>query len=405
MELIDNRQVNLWRGSKEPPTKYHIWIKGTKLLLNNGSTWEVFVDNFSTVSELKKDLENLANSTINGKKIKDNPVLTSLDILIGKDLENFKATDSIIDILEDLDHSYTEGYPIKVTEDLNGVITVSLGNSDFKIQTTGESLSIRTQDNTIIFDSNALTSVPTESPLEWTKDKKLIHKDSGVIQGSYGADSDQNHAETIKVPNIKVDKKGHITNIQDKSITVRDYVDQLRPDDSSASDKPVLLAYSEGGKEQANPVRQASGLTYNDKSGDLKIKGTAVIGGGVQVNGGNLVIQEGFKIYGEIHGNVQGTATPKVHSSVNPEYGAASTSLYGHVIIQDDLGVTPPPPSNANAVADRTDIPAGTQAVAASPLMVWNALEKSKQFTRDYFSDDFEEKENKIYLRWEEIKG
>jgi hypothetical protein len=36
--------------------------------------------------------------------------------------------------------------------------------------------------------------------------------------------------------------------------------------------------------------------------------------------------------------------------------------------------------------------------------MVWNAIEKSKKYTREYFSDDFEEKDNKIYLRWEEIK-
>jgi hypothetical protein len=73
----------LWRGSSEPPTKYHIWIKDNKLLLYNGEKWMVFVDNFESLSEIQKAIENLSNSTVNGKPIKDNPVLSSLDILLG----------------------------------------------------------------------------------------------------------------------------------------------------------------------------------------------------------------------------------------------------------------------------------------------------------------------------------
>lgn len=404
MEFINNRQVNLWRGSNEPPTKYHIWIKDNKLLLYNGEQWIVFVDNFESISDLKKAIEKLSNSTVNGKAIKDNPILTSLDILIGKDLNEFSSKDSVFSILESLDKSYSEGYSIEVKEDLGGGVIVKIGQYDFKIKVTGESLSVRTQDNTIIFDSNALTSVPTVAPLEWTKDRKLIHQDSGVEKGTYGANSDQQHAQTMTIPKISVDTKGHITDIENKSITIRDYVNQLRPDDSNSSDKPIILAYTEGGREQTNPVRQASGLTYNDKSGELKVKGTVAVGGGIHVNGGDLHVAEGFKIYGEIYGNVTGTATPKIHASTIPDYGAASTNLYGHVIIQDELGETAPLPSNTNAVLDKAEIEVGAQSVAASPLMVWNAIEKSKKYTREYFSDDFEEKDNKIYLRWEEIK-
>lgn len=403
MEFINNRQVNLWRGSNEPPTKYHIWIKDNKLLLYNGEQWIVFVDNFESISDLKKAIEKLSNSTVNGKAIKDNPILTSLDILIGKDLNEFSSKDSIFSILESLDKSYSEGYSIEVKEDLDGGVIVKIGQYDFKIKVTGESLSVRTQDNTIIFDSNALTSIPTVSPLEWTKDRKLIHQDSGVEKGTYGANSDQQHAQTMTIPKISVDAKGHITDIENKSITIRDYVNQLRPDDSNSSDKPIILAYTDGGREQTNPVRQASGLTYNDKSGELKVKGTVAVGGGIHVNGGDLHVAEGFKIYGEIYGNVTGTATPKIHASTIPDYGAASTNLYGHVIIQDELGETAPLPSNTNAVLDKAEIEVGAQSVAASPLMVWNAIEKSKKYTREYFSDDFEEKDNKIYLRWEEI--
>lgn len=405
MEFINNRQVNLWRGSNEPPTKYHIWIKDNKLLLYNGEQWIVFVDNFESISDLKSAIEKLSNSTVNGKAIKDNPVLTSLDILVGKDLEKFSAKDSIFSVLESLDKSYSEGYSIEVKEDLDGGVTIKIGQYNFRIKVTGESLSIRTQDNTIIFDSNALTSVPAVAPLEWTKDRKLIHQDSGVEDGTYGANSDQQHAQTMQIPKISVDKKGHITDIENKSITIRDYVNQLRPDDSDSSDKPIILAYTDGNKEQTNPVRQASGLTYNDKSGELKVKGTVAVGGGVQINGGDLRIAEGYKIYGEIYGDVTGTATPKIHASTITDYGAASTNLYGHVIIADELGEMAPLPSNTNAIPDKQELAPGTQAIAASPLMVWNSLEKAKKYTREYFSDDFEEKDDKIYLRWEEIKG
>jgi RNA recognition motif-containing protein len=150
----------------------------------------VFVDNFESLSEIQKAIENLSNSTVNGKPIKNNPVLSSLDILIGQKLNDYAANTNIYTILSDLDSAYQEGYSIKVSEDLDGAVIVSVGIHSFKIQTTGGGLSVRTQDNTIIFDSNALTSINAEAPLEWTKDRKLIHQDSGVTQGTYGTDSD-----------------------------------------------------------------------------------------------------------------------------------------------------------------------------------------------------------------------
>lgn len=402
MEFINNRQVNLWRGSNEPPTKYHIWIKDNKLLHYNGEQWSVFVDSFESLEDLRQSVAKIENSTINGKLIKNNPVLTSLDILIGKDLKEFDSSDSIIEVLEALDKSYNEGYTIEVTSDLQGVVTIKIGNSEFKIQTTGESLNLRTKDNLIILDSAALTSVPTEDPLEWTSDKKLIHKDSGVQKGNYGEASDKEQAETILVPHIEVDSKGHITSINNAQISVRDYVQQVKPSNSNTENVPILLAYQGGNKEQSNPVRQADGLTYNDSTGELVTKGNLEVGGGVNITGGNVSVDPKYKIYGELVGNITGTATPKIHSSSTPNYGAASTELYGHVKLQDDLGVEAPPPSNKSN-SSKTDLEEGVQAVAASPLMVWNALQKSKEFTRQYFSDDFEEKNNKIYLRWEEI--
>ena len=408
MEFINNRQVNLWRGSSEPPTKYHIWIKDNKLLLYNGEKWMVFVDNFESLSEIQKAVENLSNSTVNGTPIKDNPVLSSLNVLIGQKINNYAATTNIYTILNDLDSAQQEGYSIDISEDLDGAIKVSIGSHSFKIQTTGGSLSVRTNDNndTIIFDSNALTSVPAEAPLEWTANRKLIHQDSKVTQGTYGSDSNQSEASIIKVPSITVDKKGHITNIDDKNITIRDYVKQLSPDENNNTDKPVLLAHSNTG-EQSNPVRQANGLTYNDKTGDLKTKGSIEIGGGAEIKGGDLKVANGYKIYGDVYGSISGTATPRIHSSKEPQYGAASTNLYGHVIVQDELGTTAPLPTSTNSDPNKTELDLGVQVVAASPLMVWNALETAKQFTKqytkNYFSDDFEEKGEKIYLSWKEI--
>lgn len=82
--MKDNLQVNFWRGQNPPPTIYHIWIKdNSKLLVFDGDEWLVFMDN-QAVTDLMKEIldkyETLLNSTINGKPIKDNPVLDANDI-------------------------------------------------------------------------------------------------------------------------------------------------------------------------------------------------------------------------------------------------------------------------------------------------------------------------------------
>ena len=47
--MIKNKQVNMWRGSEEPPTIYHVWIKDDLTIeLYNGSEWEfTFIDDIS----------------------------------------------------------------------------------------------------------------------------------------------------------------------------------------------------------------------------------------------------------------------------------------------------------------------------------------------------------------------
>lgn len=97
--MIDNKQVNLWRGTDFPPTEYHVWVKedseGIKLLLFNGSEWVVFLDDattinkindlIDTVAEFQIEVNDLKNNTINSKKISTNPVLDGHDLLLNDD--------------------------------------------------------------------------------------------------------------------------------------------------------------------------------------------------------------------------------------------------------------------------------------------------------------------------------
>lgn len=92
--MVNNKQVNFWRGDQTPPTIYHIWIKdNSKMLLFDGSKWVVFLDNKEildflneiqkTLDKLQLQVEDLGNKTINKKAIKTNPVLNGTDILVG----------------------------------------------------------------------------------------------------------------------------------------------------------------------------------------------------------------------------------------------------------------------------------------------------------------------------------
>lgn len=61
---------------------------------------------------------------------------------------------------------FSIGYPgIQVSEE-SGLVKVQIGNTNFTLQTSGESLSIRkASGNDIVISSNALSEVNTEPPL------------------------------------------------------------------------------------------------------------------------------------------------------------------------------------------------------------------------------------------------
>ena len=92
--MVNNRQVNFWRGDTIPPTIYHIWIKdNSKMLLYDGSQWVVFLDNKEVIEivnkvqekldNMQKQINDLGDKTVNRKAIKNNPILDGTDLLIG----------------------------------------------------------------------------------------------------------------------------------------------------------------------------------------------------------------------------------------------------------------------------------------------------------------------------------
>ena len=76
--MINNRQVNLWRGNQEPPTIYHIWIKdNNKLLLYDGNNWKTFLDE-SAVAAIQEALKKKANLVLGTVPVTELPIATSL---------------------------------------------------------------------------------------------------------------------------------------------------------------------------------------------------------------------------------------------------------------------------------------------------------------------------------------
>ena len=84
--MINNRQINLWRGDNYPPTIYHVWLTNSKQLLvynEEIQKWEVILDQANTIEAIKTILQNISNIkkyTINGYNISDNPELKDSDI-------------------------------------------------------------------------------------------------------------------------------------------------------------------------------------------------------------------------------------------------------------------------------------------------------------------------------------
>lgn len=272
---------------------------------------------------------------------------------------------------------FSIGYPSIEVSEVSGSVKVQIGNSFFLLTPTGDSISLRKGDgNRIIISSNALNRVDTEPPLKWdASNRKLLHMESGVASGSYGQSTNLGNASVFVVPNFIVDATGHITFAENHNIEIRDYVEQVAPSNQMA-ERNVLLSYNEANNNMdTSQVRKANGLTFNDATQRITIAGGMTSDGAVTVNHGDVSVLDGY-IIGKLKGDVEGQATPKIHLSLKPEYGGASTKLYGHVKLQDILSRKPDPSSDNENVND-TNVVA---AIAASPLMVWNAIETAKSY-------------------------
>lgn len=271
---------------------------------------------------------------------------------------------------------FSIGYPnIAVTES-GGVVKVGFGESEFTMSTTGESLSIRKgEGNRIIISSSGLSRVDTEPPLEWNPgDRKLLHMVSGVTPGSFGQSGNTSNASIFYIPYITIDSYGHITSADNRTVVIRDYVEQLAPSDT-ATERNILVSYeAASGTSNTAQTRKANGITFNDGTKKLTVQGGLESYGPTNVYGHDLTVVDGY-IVGKVKGDVEGEATPKIHLSTKPEYGGSSTALYGHVRLQDALN-SKPDPSSTNSNLNNVNV----AAFAASPLMVWNALQSAKDY-------------------------
>ena len=96
--MIQNKQVNIWRGPDTPPTLYHIWFKDESQLLRyneNNRKWEVFLDSTNIVNIIKEFMDAIENISINGYLLTENPVLDGHDLLLGVDGHYTKKEDTL----------------------------------------------------------------------------------------------------------------------------------------------------------------------------------------------------------------------------------------------------------------------------------------------------------------------
>ena len=257
------------------------------------------------------------------------------------------------------------GYPSLLVTEENSIVNITLNNSVVSLIATGDGLSVRKgTGNRIVFNSTALSSISTEAPLEWLPaERKLIHKESNVVLGTYGPTSQIENASTFQVPYFNVDKYGHVQLAGTTNIGIRDYVEQKAP--STVNQEKSLLISSNVGTETDTTTTEKATATYNNVTGTLSVPGGLNVTTDVDI-GGDIEVKG--VIIGNLQGSVTGDATPKVHADVSPKFGGASLNLYGHVKLQDKfVGVPEPSSSNDNPNSTTTE-----RGIAASPKLIWD---------------------------------
>ena len=108
--MIQNKQVNLWRGSDPPPTLYHIWLKDESQLLRYDDKlkeWVVFLDSNKIVSIISEFMDKIDNLSINGYLLTDSPVLDAHDLKVGHDGHYITSEDTLQQATLKLDSLFT----------------------------------------------------------------------------------------------------------------------------------------------------------------------------------------------------------------------------------------------------------------------------------------------------------
>lgn len=106
-----NKQINIWRGNNTPPTPHHLWIYNESLLkmFINGE-WITIIDSIEVttrLNEISEKVDELYDSTVNNKLIRDNPVLSASDLKSNVDGEFLDVNDNVDLALKKLDEMAT----------------------------------------------------------------------------------------------------------------------------------------------------------------------------------------------------------------------------------------------------------------------------------------------------------
>lgn len=341
-DIINNKQVNIWRGADPPPTIYHIWINQQRqLCLYDGEKWVAFLDN------------------------------------------------------PGLSLSY-QGDKVKVEN----------GDTYFTIEASGGGLAVRAQNNSVIFTSTALTTIDIEGDSLEYKGGKLSHLESGVQAGTYGPSADVTGTSSFTVPAITVNKEGHVVAASNYGVTVPDRVAQNPMSVNAAGVFPIIVAGSTDPGVVVGAVNKDQDLALKiEQSGGKTTKTFYTPGiqaaGGITV-AGDIIVPAGYVIRGEVWGNVTGTATPTDHADPTAKYGAGTSAgpggtdaQYGHVKLQDTLPTEEPPKGYTEA----------GQGIAATPNMVFEAVKVTKAYADDLFGIDFrkDSSSHKYNINWTEL--
>lgn len=325
---MDNRQVGVWRGTNPPPTNWHVWVKDdTSLYLydTEKKEWVTFLEM---------------------------PVL-------------------------------------KLEQLSSGAVRVHSGEYYYDIKVTGSGLDVFKNGNTLVFESSALTTIPTDDALNW--DGKTLTHVKQDVEGTYGP-STSTGTSSFTVPKFKVNEYGHITDADQATITVPSTVVQNPL--SELGTYPVIVAGSPNTDRETGEVNKSS-VTYEISQDNYGNKQEILNTPSLKVSGnssftGNITVASGYKIKGDVEGNVQGTATPTDHADKTTKYGAGDLEHYGHVKLQDQIPVTQPGTADSEQMIG----------IAASPLMVYQAFKQAKEYADSLFGDDFIKNNNQYQLDW-----